>query len=60
MPDQVAYNIVKTIFDKRDELILVHKEAQNFDLKLQTNDASPIPFHPGAIKYFAEKGIKVK
>ena len=60
MPDQVAYNIVKTIFDKRDELIQVHKEATNFDLKLQTNDASPIPFHPGAIKYFAEKGIKLK
>jgi TRAP transporter TAXI family solute receptor len=60
MSDQVAYNIVKTIFDKRDELIQVHKEAQNFDLKLQTNDASPIPFHPGAIKYFAEKGIKLK
>jgi len=59
MPDQVAYNIVKTIFDKRDELILVHKEAQNFELKNQTNAASPIPFHPGAIKYFAEKGVKL-
>ena len=59
MPDQIAYNIVKTIFDKRDELILVHKEAQNFDLKHQTNGNSPVPFHPGAIKYFAEKGIKL-
>jgi hypothetical protein len=60
MPDEVAYNIVKTIFDKRDELILVHKEAQNFDLKFQTNAASPIPYHPGAIKYFAERGITLK
>jgi uncharacterized protein len=60
MPDQIAYNIVKTIFDKRDELIQVHKEAQNFDLKSQKNDASPIPFHPGAVKYFAEKGIKLQ
>ena len=59
MSDQVAYNIVKTIFEKRDELILVHKEATNFDLKLQSNDASPIPFHPGAVKYFNEKGIKI-
>jgi len=59
MPDQVAYNIVKTIFEKRDELILVHKEAASFDLKLQSNDASPIPFHPGALKYFAERGIKL-
>jgi uncharacterized protein len=60
MPVDVAYNIVKTIFDKRDELILVHKEAQNFDLKFQTNAASPIPYHPGAIKYFAERGIALK
>ena len=58
--DQVAYNVVKTIFDKKDEMIAVHKESQNFDLKYQTNAASPIPFHPGAIKYFAEKGITLK
>jgi TRAP transporter TAXI family solute receptor len=60
LPDQVAYNIVKTIFDKKDEMIAVHKESQNFDYKYQTNAASPIPFHPGAIKYFVEKGIKLK
>lgn len=60
MPLDVAYNIVKTIFDKRDELILVHKEAQNFDIKWQSNTTSPIPYHPGAIKYFAERGITLK
>jgi uncharacterized protein len=60
MPVDVAYNIVKTIFDKRDELIQVHKEAQNFDLKWQTQAASPIPYHPGAIKYFAERGVTLK
>jgi len=60
MPDQVAYNIVKTIFDKRDDLILVHKEAQNFDIKHQSNAAASIPYHPGAIKYFAERGITLK
>ena len=60
MPNEVAYNIVKTIFDKRDELILVHKEAQNFDIKWQSNSASPIPYHPGAIKYFAERGVNLK
>jgi TRAP-type uncharacterized transport system substrate-binding protein len=59
MPDQVAYNVVKTIFDKRDELILVHKEAQNFDFKHQKAANSPVPFHPGAMKYFAEKGVKL-
>jgi len=59
MDDNTAYSIVKTIFDKREDLIAVHKEAMNFKLSNQTNAATPIPFHPGAIKYFAEKGIKL-
>lgn len=59
MDDKTAYNIVKTIFENRDDLIAVHKEAANFKLENQKSSASPIPFHPGAAKYFAEKGIKV-
>jgi uncharacterized protein len=59
MSDQVAYNIVKTLFDRRDDLIAVHKEAENIKLDSQKAAASPIPFHPGAIKYFAERGIKI-
>jgi len=60
LPDQVAYNIVKTIFDKRADLIAVHKEAENFKYENQKAAASPIPFHPGAIKYFNEKGVKLR
>jgi TRAP transporter TAXI family solute receptor len=58
MDDKTAYNIVKTIFDKRTDLIAVHKEAENFKLENQRTNATPIPFHPGAVKYFAEKGVK--
>jgi uncharacterized protein len=60
LSDQTAYAIVKTIFDKRDDLIAVHKEAENFKLENQKQAASPIPFHPGAAKYFAERGVKLK
>jgi len=59
MDDKTAYNIVKAIFDHRDELIRVHKEATNFKLENQKKDASPLPWHPGAVKYFAEKGVKL-
>ena len=59
MDDKTAYNIVKTIFDKRQDLINVHKEAANFKLENQNAAASPIPFHPGAVKYFSEKGVKL-
>jgi len=60
LSDQTAYDIVKTIFDKRTDLIAVHKEAENFKLENQKAAASPIPFHPGAAKYFAERGVKLK
>jgi uncharacterized protein len=60
MDDKTAYNIVKAVFDHRDEIIRVHKEAENFKLENQKASASPIPFHPGAVKYFEEKGVKLK
>jgi TRAP transporter TAXI family solute receptor len=59
MDDKTAYNVVKAVFEHRDELIRVHKEAQNFKLENQKAAATPIPYHPGAIKYYAEKGIKI-
>ncbi len=59
MDDKTAYAIVKTIFDKRDDLIAVHKEAANFRLESQKTSATPIPWHPGAVRYFAEKGVKL-
>ena len=59
MPDQLAYDIVKTVFERKEDLIRVHAEAKNFDYKYQTQGAAVIPFHPGAKKYFAEKGVKI-
>lgn len=60
MDEQTAYNIVKAIFEHREELIRVHKEAANFTLdKQKTAATGGIPWHPGAIKYFAEKGVKL-
>ncbi|MBS1216402.1 MAG: hypothetical protein H6R20_1376, partial [Proteobacteria bacterium] len=34
--------------------------ATNIDFKYQNNNASPIPYHPGAIKFFKEQGIELK
>jgi uncharacterized protein len=57
MSDQMAYDIVKTLMEKKPELVAVHKEAQNIDLKYQ-KIGSPLPYHPGARKYFEEQGVK--
>ena len=59
MADKVAYDIVKTFIEKRDELAIVHAEAKNITLENQSLKNSPIPWHPGAVKYFAEQGVKM-
>jgi len=59
MTDDVAYAVVKIIFDKKADLVAVHREAENIDYKYQQIASSPIPWHPGALKYFAEKGVKM-
>ena len=60
MSNRMAYDIVKTLFENQPELVAVHKEAENIDLKKQTSTFSPIPFHPGALKYYAEQGVTGK
>jgi uncharacterized protein len=60
MNEQLAYKITKAVFEHRDDLIRVHKEAEHIKLENQKAEASSIPWHPAAIKYFAEKGIKLK
>ncbi|HUQ26758.1 MAG TPA: TAXI family TRAP transporter solute-binding subunit, partial [Burkholderiales bacterium] len=61
MDDKTAYNIVKAVFEHIPELVRVHGEAENFKLENQkTAAAGGIPWHPGAAKYFAERGVKLK
>lgn len=57
MSDEMAYTIVKTLFEKKDELVAVHREAKNITLEAQAS-GSPIPLHPGARKYYEERGVK--
>jgi TRAP transporter TAXI family solute receptor len=60
MKGDVAYDIVKTLFDHKKELEAIHREARWLSLEPQAAGGSPIPFHPGAIRYFTEKGLKIK
>ena len=58
-PDDLAYNLTKIMLEKREDLGKVHKEALNIKVENQKTKNAGIPWHPAALKYFAEKGIKV-
>jgi TRAP transporter TAXI family solute receptor len=53
---ELAYQITKLIFEKRAELAQVHQEAANITLT-GAAERSPLPFHPGAARYFRERGV---
>jgi len=58
LDEKTAYSVVKVIMEKKSDLVIVHKEAE----KISPQSAvvgSPIPYHPGAVKYYQEKGLKV-
>jgi len=59
MKGDVAYDIVKTVFEHKPELVASHRDARYLSLEPQVG-GSPIPLHPGAVRYFTEKGVKIK
>jgi hypothetical protein len=60
MSDQAAYDIVKTFIEHKDDLVAVHGEAKSIELAKQIKANSAIPWHPGAVKYFTERGVKME
>ena len=59
MTDAEAYKIVKAIFDNQIDLVRSHAEYINIKLASQKSNATPVAYHPGALKYFKEKGVKL-
>jgi uncharacterized protein len=59
-PADLAYKLTKLMLEKREDLGKVHKEALNIKVENQKSQNAGIPWHPAALKYFSENGIKVE
>jgi TRAP transporter TAXI family solute receptor len=54
--DDLAYQMTKLIFESLPELANSHVAGK--EIKLETAaQGSPVPLHPGAIRYYKEKGL---
>jgi uncharacterized protein len=58
MDESLAYQITKLLLERTPDLVAVHQAAKEITLKSAVV-GSPVPFHPGALRYYKEKGIKV-
>lgn len=54
MDERLAYDITRTLFERKIELSEVHPAAEQLDLRLGQR-VEPIPLHPGAARYFRER-----
>ncbi len=59
MKDDQAYTIIKTLWENHGDLMATHKASTDMTPDNQKAANSSVPFHPGAIKFFNEKGIKL-
>ncbi len=56
MPEPLAHDITRLLFEKQPELAAIHPQARELSLETALT-GSPIPFHPGAIRYYRERGV---
>ncbi|RUR34418.1 TAXI family TRAP transporter solute-binding subunit [Vreelandella nanhaiensis] len=58
MDEELAYQLTQLLFENTDELIAVHPAANDTTVDF-TMKSTPVPLHPGAIRYFEETGVEI-
>ena len=54
MPEALAHDITKLLFDKQTDLEAIHPQARELSIETALK-GSTIPYHPGAIRYYRER-----
>ncbi len=54
--DDVVYNMTKTLFENQADLAAAHAKGKELNMEKASRGVS-IPFHPGAEKFYREKGV---
>ena len=56
--ENTVYQLVKSVFDNIERFRNRHPAFGDLDPKKMTSDGLSAPLHPGALRYFKEKGLK--
>ncbi len=57
VPDDVAYHVVKAVFENFDTFRKLHPAFANLKKEEMVRDSLTAPLHPGAVKYYKEAGL---
>jgi TRAP transporter TAXI family solute receptor len=56
MAETLAYDITRILFERQATLATIHPQARELTLTGALTGAT-VPFHPGAIRYYKERGV---
>ncbi len=56
VPEDVVYTVVKAVFDNFDQFKKLHPAFANLKPEEMIRDSLSAPLHPGAVKYYKERG----
>ncbi|HXH04341.1 MAG TPA: TAXI family TRAP transporter solute-binding subunit [Candidatus Competibacteraceae bacterium] len=56
VPDEVVYAVVKAVFDNFEDFKKLHPAFANLEPKQMVTNGNSAPLHPGAARYYKEKG----
>lgn len=57
LPEDFVYTVTKAIFENQSHLVAINQRANSIKVENATEGLS-IELHPGALKFFKEKGVK--
>jgi hypothetical protein len=56
LSEAMVYNLTKALFENQADLASAHAKGKELNIKTAVTGVS-IPYHPGAVKYYKEKGL---
>jgi hypothetical protein len=56
LKEDMVYSLTKTLFENQADLASAHAKGKELNIQNAVKGVS-IPFHPGAVKYYKEKGV---
>lgn len=57
LPEDIVYQMTKVLYEESETIAQAHSAGKFIKLETATTGGISVPYHPGAIKYYKEKGI---
>lgn len=59
LPEDLVYNLTKALWENLDRMRAAHARGRDLELT-KALDGMPVPVHPGALRFYRERGVQTR